>query len=90
MSGCIPNELLEAALLVTMDVLFVILDSVALHEFFLIRDAEFKLIKCLSKDTLLTNLERLAWILREPGLAVKFTSAGFSRFGPLHTVVVIA
>ena len=90
MPSSIPNELLEAALLVTMDVLFVILDSVALHEFFLVRDAEFKLIKCLSKDTLLRNLERLAWILRKPGLAVKFASASFSRFGPLHSVIVIA
>ena len=90
MPSSIPNELLEAALLVTMDVLFVILDSVALHQFFLICDAEFKLVKCLSKDTLLRDLERLAWILREPRLAVKFARGSFSRFGPLHTVVVIS
>ena len=73
-----------------MDVLFVILDSIALHKFFLICDSEFKLVECLSKYTLLWNLERLARVLRKPGLAIEFVRGGFGRFGPLHTAVFMA
>ena len=90
MSSSIPNVLLKASLLVTMDVLFVILDSIALHKFFLICYTEFKLVQCLPKEALLRHLERLAWILRKPRLAIEFARGSFSRFGPLHTTVVLA
>ena len=44
MSSSISDELLEASFLVTMDVLFVILNSIALHKLFLICDTKFKLV----------------------------------------------
>ena len=90
MPRCIPYELLEAPLLVTMDMLLVILYSTALEKSFLICDAEFKLVEGLSEDALLRHLERLARVLLKPRLAIEFGGGGFGRFGPLHAAVVMA
>ena len=65
MASGVLDELLQTALLTVMDVLLIVLLATDLFQFVLVRNSEFKLVKCLTKHTLSRHLQGLARIVGE-------------------------
>ena len=86
MAGGIFDVLFQAALLIAMDMLLVVLDTACLHEFALVLLAQLELVERLAQHAIRVQLEVLTWIVREARLTHEVIGSGRRYIAPICLV----
>ena len=86
MASGIFDVLFQAALLIAMDMLLVVLDTARLHELALVLLAQLELVERLAEHAIRVQLEVLTWIVRKARLTHKVIGGGRRYIAPIRIV----